>query len=112
VVEFDLVIVDSPPLMPVTDAMLLSTMVDGVVLVVNSKKTAKQLARAALSRLEFARAKLFGVLLNEVDVNSPHYKYYSSYHGGYGDYHPYHSDVADKSDPDQDIPAAESKLDS
>jgi capsular exopolysaccharide synthesis family protein len=108
VVEFDLVIVDSPPLMPVTDAMLLSTMVDGVVLVVNSKKTAKQLARAALARLEFARAKLFGVLLNEVDVNSPHYKYYSSYHGGYGDYHPYQSDVVDKT---EDIPAEEPKLD-
>jgi len=111
VVEFDLVVVDSPPLLPVTDAMLLSTMVDGVVLVVNSKKTAKQLARAALARLEFARAKLFGVLLNEVDVNSPHYKYYSSYHGGYGDYHPYQSDVAEKSDPDQDVPAEEPKLD-
>jgi succinoglycan biosynthesis transport protein ExoP len=111
VVEFDLVIVDSPPLMPVTDAMLLSTMVDGVVLVVNSKKTAKQLARAALSRLEFARAKLFGVLLNEVDVNSPHYRYYSSYHGGYGgDYHPYTSDPADQIDPDQDIAAEEPKL--
>ena len=110
VVEFDLVIVDSPPLMPVTDAMLLSTMVDGVVLVVNSKKTAKQLARAALARLEFARAKLFGVLLNEVDVNSPHYRYYSSYHGGYGDYHPYTSDPADQADPDQDIAAEEPKL--
>ena len=110
VVEFDLVIVDSPPLMPVTDAMLLSTMVDGVVLVVNSKKTAKQLARAALARLEFARAKLFGVLLNEVDVNSPHYRYYSSYHGGYGDYHPYTSDPADQADQDQDIAAEEPKL--
>ncbi len=110
VVEFDLVIVDSPPLMPVTDAMLLSTMVDGVVLVVNSKKTAKQLARAALARLEFARAKLFGVLLNEVDVNSPHYRYYSSYHGGYGDYHPYTSDPADQADPDQDLAAEEPKL--
>jgi len=96
--------------MPVTDAMLLSTMVDGVVLVVNSKKTAKQLARAALARLEFARAKLFGVLLNEVDVNSPHYRYYSSYHGGYGDYHPYTSDPADQADPDQDIAAEEPKL--
>ncbi|HEY2663319.1 MAG TPA: polysaccharide biosynthesis tyrosine autokinase [Candidatus Binataceae bacterium] len=110
VVEFDLVIVDSPPLMPVTDAMLLSTMVDGVVLVVNSKKTAKQLARAALARLEFARAKLFGVLLNEVDVNSPHYRYYSSYHGGYGSYHPYTSDPADQADPDQDLAAEEPKL--
>jgi Mrp family chromosome partitioning ATPase len=81
------------------------------VLVVNSKKTAKQLARAALARLEFARAKLFGVLLNEVDVNSPHYRYYSSYHGGYGgDYHPYQSDPADQSDPDQDLATEEPKL--
>ena len=90
--EFDLVVLDSPPLMPVTDAMLLSTMVDGVVLVVNSSKTAKQHVRAAYSRLEFARAKVFGVLLNEVDVNSPHYKHYRQYYGGYGYAHPYKSD--------------------
>jgi polysaccharide biosynthesis transport protein len=90
--EFDLVVLDTPPLMPVTDAMLLSTMVDGVVLVVNSSKTAKQHVRAACSRLEFARAKVFGVLLNEVDVNSPHYKHYRQYYGGYGYAHPYKSD--------------------
>ena len=90
--EFDIVVLDSPPLMPVTDAMLLSTMVDGVVLVVNSSKTAKQHVRAACARLEFARAKVFGVLLNEVDVNSPHYKHYRQYYGGYGYAHPYKSD--------------------
>ena len=103
-------VIDSPPLMPVTDAMLLSTMVDGVVLVVNSTKTAKQLARAALSRLEFARAKLLGVLLNEVNIYSPHYQYYNAYHGGYGDYHPYQSDEADK-DPAEDIPAEDPRRD-
>jgi polysaccharide biosynthesis transport protein len=92
--EFDLVVLDSPPLMPVTDGMLLSTMVDGVVLVVNSSKTAKQHVRAACARLEFARAKVFGVLLNEVDVNSPHYKHYRQYYGGYGYAHPYKSDEA------------------
>jgi polysaccharide biosynthesis transport protein len=97
--EFDLIVLDSPPLMPVTDAMLLSTMVDGVVLVVNSSKTAKQHVKAACARLEFARAKVFGVLLNEVDVNSPHYKHYRQYYGGYGDYHPYKSDTTDASEP-------------
>ena len=109
--EFDLIVIDSPPLMPVTDAMLLSTMVDGVVLVVNSSKTAKQMARAACTRLEFARAKLFGVLLNEVDMNSPHYKHYSSYYGGYGSYHPYQSDLADPNDLDEAIPGEELKHD-
>jgi polysaccharide biosynthesis transport protein len=97
--EFDLLVLDSPPLMPVTDGMLLSTMVDGVVLVVNSSKTAKQHVRAACARLEFARAKVFGVLLNEVDVNSPHYKHYRQYYGGYGYAHPYKSDeTSDGSD--------------
>ncbi len=103
--EFDVVVIDSPPLMPVTDAMLLSTMVDGVVLVVNSSKTAKQHARAACSRLEFARAKVFGVLLNEVDVNSPHYKHYRQYYGGYGYAHPYKSDeTPDEPDTDGSAP--------
>jgi capsular exopolysaccharide synthesis family protein len=93
--EFDVVVIDSPPILPVTDAMLLSTMVDGVVLVVNSSKTAKQHVKAAYARLEFARAKVFGVLLNQVDVNSQHYQYYRRYYGGYDTYGPYEPDAAD-----------------
>jgi protein-tyrosine kinase len=100
--EYDVVVIDSPPILPVTDAMLLSTMVDGVVLVVNSSKTAKQHVKAAYARLEFARAKVFGVLLNQVDVNSQHYQYYRRYYGGYDTYGPYVSDPdgADAYDPD------------
>jgi len=93
--EFDVVVLDSPPILPVTDAMLLSTMVDGVVLVVNSSKTAKQHVKAAYARLEFARAKVFGVLLNQVDVNSQHYQYYRRYYGGYDTYGPYAPDAED-----------------
>jgi capsular exopolysaccharide synthesis family protein len=92
--QFDVVILDSPPILPVTDGILLSTMVDGVVLVVNSSKTAKQHVRAACAKLAFARAKVFGVLLNEVDVNSQHYQYYRRYYGSYDTYHPYSSDLA------------------
>jgi succinoglycan biosynthesis transport protein ExoP len=92
--QFDVVILDSPPILPVTDGILLSTMVDGVVLVVNSSKTAKQHVRAACAKLAFARAKVFGVLLNEVDVNSQHYQYYRRYYGSYDTYHPYTSDFA------------------
>jgi capsular exopolysaccharide synthesis family protein len=100
--EYDVVVIDSPPILPVTDAMLLSTMVDGVVLVVNSSKTAKQHVKAAYARLEFARAKVFGVLLNQVDVNSQHYQYYRRYYGGYDSYGPYGADPdgADAYDPD------------
>ncbi len=108
--RFDVVILDSPPILPVTDGILLSTMVDGVVLVVNSSKTAKQHVRAACAKLAFARAKVFGVLLNQVDVNSQHYQYYRRYYGSYDTYHPYSSDLpgGESSDAEADeLPRAE-----
>lgn len=105
--EYDVVVIDSPPILPVTDAMLLSTMVDGVVLVVNSSKTSKQHVKAAYARLEFARAKVFGVLLNQVDVNSQHYQYYRRYYGGYDTYGPYGAEAADSYDPDDNGPGKE-----
>ncbi|HVB81630.1 MAG TPA: polysaccharide biosynthesis tyrosine autokinase [Candidatus Binataceae bacterium] len=109
--QFDIVILDSPPILPVTDGILLSTMVDGVVLVVNSSKTAKQHVRAACAKLAFARAKVFGVLLNEVDVNSQHYQYYRRYYGSYDTYHPYSSDFSAEESADEpadgDLPRAE-----
>ena len=105
--EFDVVVIDSPPILPVTDAMLLSTMVDGVVLVVNSSKTSKQHVKAAYARLEFARAKVFGVLLNQVDVNSQHYQYYRRYYGGYDTYGPYAPEAADSFEAADDGPSDE-----
>ena len=85
VTMYDVVIVDSPPVLPVSDSQLLSTMVDGVVVVINSRKTSKQQVRAACTKLEFARAKIFGVVLNQVDVRHPDYKYYSHYYRRYAD---------------------------
>jgi len=82
---YDLVVVDSPPVLPVSDSQLLATMVDGVVVVINSRKTSKQQVRAACTKLEFARAKIFGVVLNQVDVRHPDYKYYSHYYRRYSD---------------------------
>lgn len=83
---YDVVIVDSPPVLPVSDSQLLATMVDGVVVVINSRKTSKQQVRAACTKLEFARAKIFGVVLNQVDVRHPDYKYYSHYYRRYSDH--------------------------
>jgi len=60
--EHDVVIIDSPPVMPVSDALLLATVVDGVVLVVNSLKTSKHHVKMTCAKLEYARAKIFGVL--------------------------------------------------
>ncbi len=63
--RYDYLLVDSPPVTVVTDAVVLSTFVDGVVLVAN-KRTSRQQVKAALSRLRYARAKILGVVLNMV----------------------------------------------
>jgi len=81
--QHDVVIIDSPPVMPVSDALLLASVVDGVVLVVNSLKTSKHHVKMACAKLEYSRAKIFGVLLNEIDVKHPGYGHYSHYYNHY-----------------------------
>lgn len=75
---YDFVVVDSPPIVAVSDALVLSAMVDGVVLVIDSKRTPKNQVRLARARLEYARAKVFGFVINRMHPFSPHY-YYSYY---------------------------------
>jgi len=78
---YDYIVIDSPPVMPVSDALLLSTIVDGVLLVTNASRTPKQQVRAARARLEYARAKIFGTVLNRIRIHHSEYQYY--YHQGY-----------------------------
>jgi polysaccharide biosynthesis transport protein len=83
--KFDRIIIDSPPLLPVTDATLLSTLCDGVVMVVKSSRTTKHLAVNGRKRLAEAQAKLLGVVLNDVDIRKEghyHYPYYGYYGKG------------------------------
>ena len=81
--SFDFIVLDSPPVLPVSDSVLLSTIVDGVVVVVNSSTTAKQQIRVACARLKYARSKIFGIVLNKVNLQSPEYKYYKNYYFHY-----------------------------
>ncbi len=78
---YDYIVIDSPPVIPVSDALLLSTIVDGVMLVTNASRTPKQQVKAARARLEYARAKIFGTVLNRVRIHQSEYHYY--YHQGY-----------------------------
>ena len=81
--KFDRIVIDSPPLVPVTDATLLATLCDGVVLVVKESRTTKRLAIEARRRLADAKARLLGVVLNDVDLKKDgyHYDSYSRYYG-------------------------------
>lgn len=87
---YDYVVIDSPPVIPVSDALLLSTIADGVLLVVNAANTPKQHVKAARARLEYARAKVFGTVLNRIRIHHSEYHYY--YHQGY--YTPEDEDAA------------------
>ncbi len=62
--QFDIVLIDAPPLLPVTDGALLASIADGVVLVVRHGSTKHQEVKAAVDRLTAVNARLFGVVLN------------------------------------------------
>jgi capsular exopolysaccharide synthesis family protein len=82
---FDHVVIDTPPVLSVTDARVLATMVDGVILVVKGGQTPRQAVRLTKRLLLEVHAHIIGVLLNDVDVRSADYSYYSKYYCyGYG----------------------------
>jgi capsular exopolysaccharide synthesis family protein len=83
---FDVVIFDSPPVAAVTDAVVLSQQVDGVVLVVKSFKVGRDLVMQAKQQLEDVNANLYGVALNDFDIQRKSYGYYYYYtYYGQGD---------------------------
>jgi succinoglycan biosynthesis transport protein ExoP len=85
--DFSFIIIDSAPLLPINDSVLLSTKVDGVVLVIKDHEISRYIARRSCERLVHVKAKILGVILNGIDLQSPEYKYYkssyASYHSGY-----------------------------
>ena len=83
--RFDRIVFDSPPMVAVTDAAILSSLCDGAVVVVKAGQTPRDLVRLGLSQLRAANARVLGVVLNEVDFESRQYAYYYSYYRHYSD---------------------------
>jgi capsular exopolysaccharide synthesis family protein len=90
--RYDHILIDSPPLINVTDPVILSTIVDGVILVVHGGKSTRDIVRRARQELCAVGAKIFGVVLNNVDLRREgyddyyYYRHYSDYFGrGTGD---------------------------
>ena len=75
----DLVIVDSPPVLPVADASILGSRCSGAVLVVDSGKTRTEIARRALATLERANVNVVGVILNKMGAKQAAGYYYYYY---------------------------------
>lgn len=83
--EFDMILFDTPPILAVTDGLIISSLCDGVVMVIKSGRTRLGIARKLKQRLEHAQARTLGVVLNGVSrKNSGDYYYYSHYKYGYG----------------------------
>ncbi|HET8676253.1 MAG TPA: protein tyrosine kinase, partial [Blastocatellia bacterium] len=79
------ILIDSPPLVSVTDPVILSTLVDGVILVVHGGKSTRAIVRRARQELSTVGAKIFGVVLNNLDLRRDGYDnyYYQRYYAGY-----------------------------
>ena len=99
--RFAHIIIDSPPAISFTDASILSTMVDGVVLIVHGGKSSRAVVRRARQQLLDVGANIFGVVLNNVKLESQQDYYYAGYYGYYSSYY-YSGDSDEKSD---DVPA-------
>ncbi len=78
--RFDRLVLDSPPVIAVTDSAIASTLVDGVVFVVRAFKTSVNLCRSGLRTLQDVDAPIAGAVLNAVNLNRHEYNYYHYYY--------------------------------
>jgi non-specific protein-tyrosine kinase len=74
--QADYILIDTPPIIAVSDAAILAPSVDGVLLVVNAGKTRRDLAVKARDMLQQINANILGVVLNNAKVDKSAYKYY------------------------------------
>lgn len=84
--QFDVVILDAPPSLVVTDANVLANHADGVLLVVRPSFTKRAAIRHTIEQLRQVNANIIGVVVNGVDVKKSRYGYYSYYRGYYSSY--------------------------
>lgn len=81
--ECDFLLFDLPPMLEISDALVLGAKVDGMVLVVQGDKTSREALKKAREKLDLLKVRTLGVVIN--NVNMPHhgYSYYKEYYGGY-----------------------------
>jgi succinoglycan biosynthesis transport protein ExoP len=82
--QTDFVLLDSPPVLVVTDAAVLAPKVDGVLLVIKPQVTKLQACKQAVEQLKLVGAHILGIVLNDVDMSHSRYRY--SYYKRYGYY--------------------------
>jgi succinoglycan biosynthesis transport protein ExoP len=79
--QFDLVIIDSPPVLMVTDPVVLSTKADGTIVVVRSQRTTRPVLKRVISVLSHSQGRKLGFVVNGMDTKSVEYYYSYGYYG-------------------------------
>jgi len=85
--HFDWVVVDTPPVMAVSDASVVANMVTGVMFVVRAEAVSRLAVQAAFEQLDNARANIIGAVLNRVDLDRHSYYYSQYYRKEYAEYY-------------------------
>jgi len=99
---FDWVVIDTPPVLAVTDAVILTPLVDGVTFVVGAEMTRRRLAERAVHMIMASRPKVVGAVLNRVNFDRNKY-YYSRYYGyQYKSYYGTHTSSTTATTPTKD----------
>lgn len=83
--QFDYVLFDTPPLLAVTDGLVLGAKLDGLILVVWAERTSREALKRSKEKLDMAKIKTLGVILNNLLVRKHDYYYRHQYYQYYGD---------------------------
>jgi succinoglycan biosynthesis transport protein ExoP len=100
--RFDRVVIDSPPIVPVTDSAIISTLVDGTVFVVRAFSTTRHLGHQGLRALRDVDSPVVGAVLNAVNLNRREYNYYYQYYYHKDGYRPLTPASAEDEEPPSD----------
>lgn len=87
--QVDFVLLDTPPILAVSDSQVIGTQIDGSMLILDTQKTTRKMARMAVEALDQVNARLLGVTINRIDSRARGYYYY------YDNYHYYDDDGED-----------------
>jgi capsular exopolysaccharide synthesis family protein len=85
--HFSWVVIDTPPVMPVTDAPIVAHIASATIFVVGAEMTSHRVARTAVEQLAEANGRLIGAILNRVDLDNNGYYYSQYYRRDYGEYY-------------------------
>jgi Mrp family chromosome partitioning ATPase len=85
--SYDVLILDTPPLLAASDAAIVSRIADGALVVVRAGRTEKSALQTAVQQLHTVGARVLGTVLNDPDAEVPKYaKYYGYYYNNYYEY--------------------------